>query len=285
MKQNNFIEEEKKNSKKNVLKNILFVFIAGTFLIDNLTKWANDVALQLTGEVDKFGSLFWGDILSLNLVKIILTSLVIGLVGIIYAYLSRDKRFYVYMILGLSILFFAPVFLIVVVIVMSLIYTTSINWSELFVFSGLQVDFYITLIFLQIISALISIKFGQKIGLDLEYFDEKDRLKNSIYGVRKFYWILIIFPFNMLTYLAIVATTRVLRGTIQQFLGGVYSGGLEGIISVIFFPIIAGGLVLFIIEKGVEVIRNKNLTKLNKVIKVVALYILVPIALFLFIRP
>lgn len=284
MEQNNYIEE-KKNTRKDTIKNFLFAFIAGTYLIDNLTKWANDVSLQLTGLESNFGSLFWGDLLSLNLVKIVLTTLVIGFITAVYAYLSRDKRLSIYLILGLGLIFFAPLLLIIVATVMALIYSTPINWSDLAIFSGIQVDFYITLFVIQIILAVTSIIFGQKIGLGLEYLDEKDEVKNSIYGIRKFYWFLIIFPFNMLTYLAIVAVTRVLKVTIQQLIGGMYSGGFEGIVSAIFFPIMAGGIVFLVITKGVEVIRNENLTKINKAIKVVALYVLVPIALLLFIRP
>jgi hypothetical protein len=284
MNQDNYIEE-KKNSRKDTVKNFLFAFIAGTYLIDNLTKWANDVSLQLTGQETSFGSLFWGDLLSLNLVKIVLTTLVIGFIVAVYAYLSRDRRFSTYLILGLSLIFFAPLLLIIVATVMAIIYGTPINWSDLAIFSGVQVDFYITLFVIQVVLAVVSIKFGQKIGLGQEYLDEKDEVKNSIYGIRKFYWFLIIFPFNMLTYLAIVAVTRVLRGTIQQLIGGMYSGGFEGIVSAIFFPIMAVGIVFLIISKGVEVIRNENLTRINKVIKIIALYVVVPVALFLFIRP
>lgn len=282
MEQDNYIEE-KKNSKKETFKNVLFTFVIGSSLLDNLTKWANDVILQLTGEMDVYGVLFWGDKLSINLIKVLLTAVVGGLIASIYAYLSRDRRLYIYLIMVLGTIYFSPLLILIITPIVSLIYDNPIDWAT--ILYGLEADFYITLTVIQVALAVVTTKLGQKFGLELEYLDPKDILQNTIYGIKKFYWFLIIFPFNMLSLLAVVSVTRVISKTMGQLISGQYSGGFEGIMTVIFFPMIAIAIVFYILAKGVEVIKNNELSFTAKTIRIILLYVVTPIGLFLFINP
>ncbi|MBI4973877.1 hypothetical protein HZC27_04680 [Candidatus Roizmanbacteria bacterium] len=272
------------NEKREISKNIVFVIFIGVWAIDNITKWAGDIALELIGQKKLFGVLFWGDLLSLNLIKIILTSILVGLSMVVYAYLSRDKRYYIYLLLGLLVGFFAPLAFLVIVFFISIFQNYQLNWKVLNL-SGSESEFYITLLVIQAILIVVSSKLGQSIGLNLDYLDDKDKTKHTIYGIRKFYWFLISFPTNALLSVGIIATTRVLAVTINQIIQGKYSGGLEGLMSVIFFPIIAGSIILWIILKGLEIIRNNNLSNLKKLVIIIFLYIVIPTILLIFIGP
>ncbi len=282
---NTLIHNEKMEiSKKNNIKNIIFVVFIGVWAIDNLTKYAGDIAFELIGQKKMFGVLFWGNLLSLNLIKIILSSILVGLSMVIYAYLSRDKRYYIYLLLGLLVGFFAPLAFLVIVFFISIFQNYQLDWKALNL-SGLQSEFYITLLAIQMMLIALLSKLGQSIGLNLDYLDDRDKTEGTIYGIRKFYWFLISFPINALLTVGVIATTRVLAITINQMIIGKYSGGIEGLMSIFFFPIFAGVMIYWIILKGLEIIRNNNLSKLKKLIIITFLYILIPIILLIFVGP
>jgi|GEM_PF-3660075 len=275
-------ENDLKVSKSRKFWNFFFVFIIGISFVDNLTRWANDVARHLTGESDLFGSLFWGGLLSLNLLRVVLVTAVIGLSLTLYAYLSRSKKLYPYLILGVLICLF-PLLLMSIVLAYLSITGYQDVWGQIFL--GISVEFYSTLMIIQLLAVGFIAKIARDYGVKLEYFDEKDRQIGTIYGIKKFSWFLISFPTNLLITVAVTAVTRVSYVTISQLLTGKFSGGIEGLMSVVIFPLLAFGLVLWILSSGVEAIRNENLTKVSKFLRVVIFFIVIPTALLFWIRP
>lgn len=271
-------------SKKNNTKVTLFILFLGLALLDSLTKLANDVARQITGQADVFGSLFWGDLLSINLIKVVLTAIIIGFCVAVYTYLTRDTRYSRSLLLGLSLWLFSPLILLLTVFIVSLLNPTSANWDN-FNLSSNQIDFFITISLIQIFLIALTAKYGHKIGINLDYMDERDRKSQSIYGIRKFYWLLLAFPFNALSSVGVVASTRVYSKTVQQILSGTYSGGLYEISIAIMFPLIAWAIAYSIFKAGIESIRNTQIKKIDKAFRVILFLVVIPFALLIFIQP
>ena len=275
-------EHDLKIEKRGGFWNFFFVFVIGISFVDNLTRWANDVARYLTGKTDLFGSLFWGGLLSLNLLRVVLVTAVIGLSLTLYAYLSRTKKLYPYVILGVLICMFPLLLMSIVLGYLSLTGYQDV-WSQ--VFLGISVEFYLTLMIIQLLAVVFVAKTARDYGVDLEYFDEKDRMEGRVYGIKKFTWFLISFPANVLITVAVTAVTRVSYVTVSQLITGKFSGGIEGLLSAFIFPLLAFGLIFWILSSGVEVIRNENLTKVSKFLRIVIFFVIVPIVLLFWIRP
>ncbi len=278
-------------------RSIFFAFILSIFIgmqaISLLENWINQIYFSIKYEELPYGTLFYGDSLSLNLLKILFISAGVFLASFIFSYLHKKSRYLTNFLLGFLTTYLFSLILISLMVYISI--SEGFDWGVYFFsFSSVEADFYITLSILQLLSIGVFSRIGQIFGKEIKRFDAKDERQDTVFGIKKLTLFFLSFPLVAYLNIGFTVIYRLIYASLleifsrdfwDRFLSWetLWGSNRMELVFPFFLPFFGVMIILLlfkIFEYGIQVVKDKE--QKYRIYKLIGIFIILPIVISFF---